>query len=252
VIDNQKIIFLDSGIGGISVLQDALKIMPNEDYLYFGDNLHAPYGTKTRDEVLQLTLDIVAKLNQTYAVKAMVIACNTMTSVAAEELRKIYQFPVIGMEPAIKPALEKLVNTNKRVLVLATPLTLTLEKFLSLMAKLDITHKIDTLPAPELVGFAENFDFSETTFLPYFAKKFHDLDFNKYGALVLGCTHFLFFKMLFAKVLPKHVVLIDGNVATVKHLQRRLHGKLKETGPGSVEYRFSGKQQPVELLSKNY
>ena len=113
--------FFDSGLGGLSVLREAVRIMPQEDYIYFGDSLNAPYGTKTADEIIDLTLTHAAHL---YAkgIKALVIACNTATSAAIKPLRKIYtDIPVIGIEPALKPAVS--MGDHPRVIVMATPLT---------------------------------------------------------------------------------------------------------------------------------
>ena len=150
--------FFDSGIGGLSVLKEALKILPNENYIYYGDTENAPYGTKTKEEVKDLTFRAVEFLDK-HKIKALVVACNTATSAAVRELREKYSFPIIGMEPAIKPAVENNQKKGKRVLTLATPLTLKEEKFQSLISKFDVEHIVDMLPAPKLVEFAEKFIF---------------------------------------------------------------------------------------------
>ena len=121
-IKNNPIGFFDSGVGGLSVMREAISIMPNENYIYFGDSKNAPYGTKSLEEVRKLTFDAVEFLLMKN-VKAIVIACNTATSAAIEELRNKYTYiPIIGIEPAIKPA----VNLNKEgnIIVMATPMTL--------------------------------------------------------------------------------------------------------------------------------
>ena len=105
-IQNHPIGVLDSGLGGISVLRELVRLMPEEDYLYFGDSKNAPYGTKTAEEVLRLTRNTVSFLLEQGA-KAIVVACNTATSVAIRELRQEYpSIPMIGIEPALKPAVE--------------------------------------------------------------------------------------------------------------------------------------------------
>ena len=118
-----KIAFLDSGLGGLTVLREAIKILPGEDYIYYADNMNTPYGVKTKEEVKQHIFNAV-KFIVTLDAKALVVACNTATSVAIEDLRQQYNFPIIGMEPAIKPAIEKHKNTGKRILILATELSL--------------------------------------------------------------------------------------------------------------------------------
>ena len=103
---NKPIGFFDSGVGGLSVLKEALKLMPNEDYIYFGDSKNAPYGVKTAEEVRRLTFEAVEfLLNKN--VKGIAIACNTATSAAVADLRIKYpNLPLVGIEPALKPAVE--------------------------------------------------------------------------------------------------------------------------------------------------
>ena len=112
----------DSGVGGISVLRELVALMPQENYIYFGDSKNAPYGTKTLEEVQKLTMADAAYLRE-QGIKALVVACNTATSAAIDLLRETYQdIPVIGIEPALKPAVQ--MGEHPRVLVMATPMTL--------------------------------------------------------------------------------------------------------------------------------
>ena len=112
----------DSGVGGISTLAAMTRELPEEDFLYFGDTRNAPYGTKTTEEVLACVRQVVERLMQ-QGIKALAIACNTATGAAAAALRAELQIPVIGMEPALKPAEEAWQGGS--ILVMATPLTLT-------------------------------------------------------------------------------------------------------------------------------
>ena len=143
----------DSGVGGISVLRELVKIMPEEHYLYLGDSLHAPYGTKDIEEVRTLTIQNVDRLLELGA-KSIVIACNTATSAAVAVLRKMYpELPLVGIEPAIKPAV--LAKENSRIVVMATPMTLRQEKFQTLMSRYDAMARIVPLPCPGLMEFVE-------------------------------------------------------------------------------------------------
>lgn len=233
---NQPIAFFDSGIGGLTVLHEALKILPNEQYIYFSDGDNAPYGTRPKEEVRELVLKAVEFIaNQ--GIKALVVACNTATSVAIEDLRRRYDFPVIGMEPAVKPAV---VGSQKRVLVFATELTLKEEKFKNLVASVDKNQVVDYLPLQELVMFAERFEMQEEKIVPYLQAKLSGIDLSKYGAVVLGCTHFLFFKKSMQQVLPPDIQIIDGNLGTVKNLKTKLGNNLND-GLGRVSYFLSGK-----------
>lgn len=233
-----RIGFFDSGIGGITVLYDAVKMLPNEDYIYYADSLHAPYGIKPKDEVKKYVFDAMDFIvNQ--GVKAVVVACNTATSIAIDELRKKYDIPIIGMEPAIKPAIES--NAEKRILTTATALTLKEKKLHNLIAKLNGEDIIDLLPLSELVLYAEKYDFSEHNVLPYLREQLSRYDLNRYEAVVLGCTHFIFYKDLFKKLLPANVKIIDGNLGTVKNLKHKIdESDPINEGNGNILYYNSG------------
>jgi glutamate racemase len=236
-----RIGIMDSGIGGISVLHEALRYLPNEDYLYFADTSNVPYGEKTRAEVQRLVCGAVDFIIR-QGVKAVLVACNTATYAAIENIRAKYSIPIIGMEPAVKPAVEKSrSNSNKRVLVTATPMTIKEEKLHNLIARSDSEDIVDLLPLPGLVRFAESYDFSERSVLPYLRQQLSDFDPNNYEAVVLGCTHFIFFKDMFKKLFPPDVDIIDGNFGTVRNLKRILADKnLLDGGAGEVVYYNSG------------
>ena len=120
-MNNNPIGVFDSGIGGLTVLKKIIEILPNENYIYYADTDNVPYGTKPKDEVKKYINDAVDFLISK-KVKAIVIACNTATAIAAEELRKKYDIPIIGIEPAAKPAVQN--RGEKRVLIMATPTTI--------------------------------------------------------------------------------------------------------------------------------
>ena len=112
---NLPIGFIDSGLGGLSVLKEAIKIMPHEDFIYYGDSLNAPYGTKSVDEIRDLTFAIVDKILK-LGIKGLAVACNTATSAAVRQLRIMYpDLTIVGIEPAIKPAVES--NHGGEILV---------------------------------------------------------------------------------------------------------------------------------------
>lgn len=210
--------FLDSGVGGITVLKEAIKLLPDENYIYFADTKYVPYGTKSKAEIKGYIFEAVEFLAQK-DIKILVVACNTATSIAVRELRLKYSFPIIGMEPAVKPAVEKNGKCSKRVLVTATPLTLKEEKFHNLVSRVDNEHIVDTLPLPGLVEFAERLEFNEDVILKYLSDELSRFDLKEYGTIVLGCTHFPLYKDIFEKILPTHIEIIDGNIGTVRHMK---------------------------------
>ncbi|SER00408.1 glutamate racemase [Lachnospiraceae bacterium NE2001] len=230
-----KIGIFDSGIGGVTVLHEAMKRLPNEEYIFYADLDHVPYGVKTPEEVTHFVDNIVDDLIGR-GVDAIVIACNTATSVAAEYVRIKYDIPIIGMEPAVKPAVEaaEAVETKedgsnrepKRVLVMATPITIRENKLQKLLKKVDKNHIVDLLPMPGLVRFAESGVFDGPEVDEYLTEQLAVFDKSKYAEVVLGCTHFNYFMSAIRKAFAdsnngaavRDIDLVDGNEGTVKHL----------------------------------
>lgn len=235
-----RIGFFDSGIGGITVLHEALKILPYEDYIYYADTVNAPYGVKPKKVVEEYILKAVGFIAK-QEVDAVVVACNTATSVAIEKLRSLYDIPILGMEPAVKPAVEKSYLTNKRVLVTATPLTIKEEKLKNLITRLDNEDIVDLLPLPMLVEFAESFKFDDEIAGNYLKQELSKFDLSKYGTIVLGCTHFPLYKNVFRNIIPEDIDIIDGSIGTVKNLKRILEEKSNfNPGSGRVAFYNSG------------
>lgn len=228
----------DSGIGGITVLHDALKTIKNTDFLYYADTENVPYGTKTKDAVRGYVLNAADFLIGQGA-GVLVVACNTATSVAIEDLRQKYTIPIIGMEPAVKPAVEN--HKDKRILVTATALALKEEKLKKLITKLDCEDIIDLLPLPGLVRFAENMTFDNTAVTAYLKEELSRYDMRQYQTIVLGCTHFIYFKPVFRALLGSDIDIIDGNRGTVNKLTATMADlKMPADGHGSITYYQSG------------
>ncbi len=234
----------DSGLGGISVLADAKRLLPAEDFIYFGDTGHAPYGDKQPEEVAVLARAAVDKL-VALDCKAIVIACNTATSAAAMLLRKELEIPVIGMEPALKPA--SLMPGQGSILVLATKMTLALPKFSGLMEQygqeavpVACSGLVEMVEQGQLTG--ERVEARVREFLvPYMRRPIK--------AIVLGCTHYVFLREAIAKVVGTGVPLVDGNLGTVRQLMRRLRetGLDRTAGDGQVTFLTSAAQQGEAL-----
>ena len=230
----------DSGVGGIGTLAEMTRLMPHEHFLFYGDTAHAPYGTKSRETVLGYVREIMAHLLDKQ-VKAVAIACNTATAVAAAELRAAYDLPIIGIEPALKPAHEMRHGGN--ILVLATPMTLRLEKFQRLMSQYG--EGALPLPCPGLMELVEQEAFEEAE--RYLQEHFAPFDMNRVDAVVLGCTHYVFLRPVLRGILPETVQVLDGNLGTARQLRRVLEGRglLREAGEGSVTFETSGDPQIV-------
>ena len=210
----------DSGLGGISVVRQIVQDMPHERVLYFGDSANAPYGTKTPQEVRRLSFDIMERF-MSQGVKAVVIACNTATSVAASTLRQQYpSIPIIGIEPALKPAV--LWKEHDKVAVMATPATLALPKFHELMKHYSKESDIYPVPCPGLADYVERgiFDGEEIT---EFLKGLLAPSLEKHvDAIVLGCTHYPFVEKVIQRIAGPDVKIFNGAHGTALELQRRL------------------------------
>ncbi|SHJ82196.1 glutamate racemase [Hathewaya proteolytica DSM 3090] len=215
--------FFDSGLGGLSVLREALKLMPNENYIYFGDSKNAPYGSKTIDEIRELTFSSVEYLLGKN-VKAVVIACNTATSVAIEELRRKYSdIPIVGIEPAVKPAVT--MNPDGKIIIMATPVTLQQRKFKSLYEQYKSDSEIVPMPCAELVSFVEKGETCGFEIEEYLRGKFNHYEISHIGAVVLGCTHFPFVEESIRKVVGDNIPIIHGGYGTAKRLRYLLEEK---------------------------
>lgn len=229
--------FFDSGIGGLTVLAESLRRLPAENYLFMADTLHVPYGTKSKEDVRSYILESVEMMMKE-GIDALVIACNTATSIAIQDLRAMYSLPIIGMEPAVKPAVEMNRATGKRVLVLATPLTLQQPKYYALVSRVDEEGIVDSLPLPELVKYCESLQFDRQIIGEYFQAKLANYNLNDYGIVVLGCTHYPYYKDILREVLPPHIQIVDGNAGTVRRLAALLSRYGIPVGKGNGDVRF--------------
>lgn len=229
----QPIGIFDSGLGGISVLKEAKKHLPNEHFIYFGDSFYAPYGTKNKEEIIERCIAICDMFIEKN-VKAIVIACNTATSVVAHILREKYDIPIIGMEPALKPAAHD--KSGQNIVVMATPLTLKEKKFETLMSNYSSSNNIIKMPCPELVKIVENDELDNNVkVMDQLHTYYKDIDLKTIDSIVLGCTHFVFYRKYFNNLF-NHINIIDGNLGTCKQLKRILREKnALNDEEGSVE-----------------
>ncbi|MCW3490071.1 glutamate racemase [Dethiobacter alkaliphilus] len=250
VLADKPIGFFDSGAGGLTVLASAVKCLPNESFLYFGDTAHAPYGSRPVEDVRNLSVQAAEMLCR-QGCKALVVACNTATSAAVHVLREMLPIPVIGMEPAVKPALAG----GGKVLVMATPLTLKEEKFKALCDRCGADeNNVIVLPCPGLVEMVERGETEGPAVERALAQLFAGADLTGVSAVVLGCTHYLFLRRALTGILPADVRFVDGNLGTVKQLARILkkEGLLREekTSQTNVEILSSGGEASVRLFKE--
>lgn len=242
------IVVFDSGVGGISVLRQLRRAMPQERYLYFGDSANAPYGTRTEEAVRNLTLAAAEKL-MARGVKAFVIACNTATSAAYEALVEKYPDKIIvGIEPPLAQAAKK--YPGGHIGVLATPGTLAGNRFLASKARFSKECQVTPLPAPGLMELVEAGK-QDTPEADALLHSFLDPYQGKLDALLLGCTHHSFAGNAIQRVLGDKVDLLDGAEITTELARTLLAEKdLLHDGEGELVIENSMEGQQILTLSK--
>lgn len=237
----------DSGVGGVSVLQHLVRELPGEDFSYFGDSAHAPYGERTLEDVQRLSRSIVDAMVAKGA-KAIVIACNTATSAYAEIVRAAHPgLPIVGMEPALKPA--HFARHGGKVLALATEATLRLEKFERLMGLYGddvitvVGHGLVELVESGMAHSPEARTRLETLLAPYRQ--------TQIDAIVLGCTHYPFLRESIQALFPQ-AGIFDGLYGTAMRLKSLLDQNGLRSGDisGSVEYQSSAGGGAVALMKR--
>lgn len=214
-----KVGIFDSGIGGLSTLHQAMQVLPNEEFIFYADVDHVPYGEKTKEEVLEYVDEAVGFMVEKNC-KAIVLACNTATSVAITPMRQKYKLPIIGIEPAVKPAIMH--HGKKRIMVIATPITAREQKLKNLITQYDAQHNVDVVPMPGLVRFAQGCEFTSDAVIQYLRDAFSEYDLDNYSELVLGCTHYNYFKDVFKQIFPDDIEMVDGNLGVSQHLKNIL------------------------------
>lgn len=215
-----KIGVFDSGIGGLTTLEEIRKLLPNEDYIYFKDSKHNPYGEKSEEELYSIVKNVVDRLIEN-DVKLIVIACNTATTRCVDRLRREYSIPFVATVPAVKVAID---SNYKNILVMATPGTISSEKLHAIINEnKDHNQNIMLVPCE---GLANAIEFSDENKIDeilnniYLAYKDSNID-----SIVLGCTHYVIIKDKIKKIF-NNLPLIDGN----RGVANRVKYLLEENG----------------------
>lgn len=206
----------DSGVGGLTVLSECMRLLPAENFYYFADSGYAPYGERSRNEISERCFEISDRMIETGA-KAILVACNTATSSSIKDMRRRYSIPIVGMEPALKPAVEA--NLEGNILVLGTSFTIRQEKYSTLLKRFEKKHNIISLPCPGLVRFIERGDLETVKLKHHISRILSDIETERTGAVVLGCTHYVYLKDLLRRFFPPEVRFFDGNEGTARRLQ---------------------------------
>lgn len=237
----------DSGVGGLSVLRQIRAALPDEDLVYVADSGHAPYGTRPQQFIESRSIAI-AKFLVAQEAKAIVVACNTATAAAIATLREKFDLPVVGMEPAVKPAVEA---TRSGVIgVLATSGTLESAKFASLVERFGSRSRVIVQPCPGLVEQVEKGDLAGIVTRELLERFLRPLLDQGADTVVLGCTHYPFIAPLLREMAPG-VALIETGGAVSRQLARRLDEEALlagQAGGGTERFWTSGDPQRLADL----
>lgn len=230
----------DAGVGGLSVLRDIRAVLPHEQLIYVADSGHVPYGSKTPDYIRDRSATLTSFLFE-LGTKAIVIACNTATAAAAASLRATFAVPIVGMEPAVKPAAAA--TKNGVIGVLATVSTLRSARYAALLDRFGDGIEVVTQPCPGLVEQIEAGDLDGPTTRAMIERFTAPLVARRADAIVLGCTHYPFVRPLIADIVGPDVALIDTGAAVARRLGQVLAERdllNGDTAPGSAAFWTSG------------
>lgn len=253
--NNNPIGIFDSGVGGISVLKHIHALLPQEDLFYLADSKYAPYGSKTAQQISQRCLILSDNLLQK-KVKAIVVACNTATAAAIDQLRDTFDIPIIGMEPAVKPAAEA--SKSGVIGVLATVGTLKSAQFAALLESYGRNVKVVTQACLGLVECIERGELDTPGTKALVRQYTAPLLAEGADTIVLGCTHYPFVKQVIQDIVGNKITLIDTGAAVAKQLKRQLEeNDLLSNSQQKAEVHFwtnseiENSQQVIEKLWAN-
>ena len=245
--NHQPIGVFDSGVGGLSVLDHIHQLLPAEQLIYVADSAFMPYGSQSPEMIIERS-QLITRFFVEQGVKAVVVACNTATAAAIASLRETFPLPIIGMEPAVKPAVEA---TRVGVIgVLATSGTLSSEKFSRLVARFDSHAEVVFQSGVGLVEQVEAGALEGEKTEALLQEHLAPLLERGVDALVLGCTHYPFLAPAIRKIVGEDVSVLDTGEAIAVELKRQLERsqQLAVEGSGKVSFFSSGDIESVEPM----
>ena len=247
---HQPIGLFDSGVGGLSIWKDVSSLLPHEDTIYLADSKNAPYGQRSKEDIIALSCKNVELLIG-MGCKIIIVACNTATTNAIKELRERYTIPFIGIEPALKPAVLK--SKTNVIGILATQGTLSSELFANRVAQYKNTIIIEQVGL-NLVNLIERGDIESAEMTALLYEYLQPMIDRNIDYLVLGCTHYPFLIPQLKKILPSTVTIIDSGAAVAKQTQKlllELDG-LNDGGNGNAEFYINAQTIVMSQLLDNH
>lgn len=249
--NNNPIGLFDSGIGGTSIWSEVHQLMPNEDTVYLADTKNAPYGQRSKDEIIALSMKNTEFLLEQNA-KIVVVACNTATTNAIKELRAKYDVPFIGIEPAIKPAANN--SRTQTIGILATKGTLSSELFNKALEIYQDTHIIEQV-GHGLVQLIEDGQINSAEMDRLLHTYLEPMVEANIDYLVLGCSHYPYLLPQIQKILPPHIKIIDSGEAVAKQTYNIIKEKVGfNSGNGGTATFYTNSDSRVlsDILQNRY
>ena len=243
----------DSGIGGISILEKLIQLLPNENFIYLADNRNCPYGSKSKKEIISLSNKNCEKLIELNC-KIIIIACNTSTTNSIKKLREIIAIPIIGIEPGLKPAIHY--TKTKNIGILATEKTLGSKLFFETLNQ----NRIDNIHIHEQIGYElvnliEEGSHSKQNLYKILEKYLVPMINKKIDCLLLGCTHYNHIKDIIEEIIPVDIKIVD----TIAPVNKRVLNILKSnnilnksTNKRTIKIFYNGKKLSSNYLDQEY
>lgn len=251
---NQPIGFLDSGVGGLSVVKEVMKKLPNEQIVFIGDTARNPYGNRTTEEVIQFSREL-ADFLMSKEIKMLVIACNTATAAALDILQKELPIPVIGViEPGSQAAVEH--TENEIIGVIGTVSTIQSNGHQQKIHALRPSAEVHTLAVPKFVEIVEKNDLTSDYAKSVVQDELKGLKHTPIDTLILGCTHYPLLERLIQDYLGEGITLIDPAILTTQLIEDYLiENNLLNTQPRkskkSVFY-TTAEAERFEQIARNW
>jgi glutamate racemase len=246
----QRIGVFDSGVGGLTVLREIYRQLPQETILYFGDTARVPYGNRTPEEILRFVREILNWM-QSQTMKMAVMACNTSSALALEIVRSEYNFPILGV---ILPGAKAAVEVGNKIGVIATPATAQSHAYRTAILEIKPDVEVWELGCPEFVPIVEQNRIYEAKTTEVAKKYLEALLERGIDTLVYGCTHYPHLEPIFKKILPPEIKLVDPAVHVVAAAARELDllGILNARAPLPTRFCVSGNTEQFALSSVNW
>jgi glutamate racemase len=240
----------DSGVGGLTVLRELYRQLPTESVLYFGDTARLPYGTRSPEEILQFVREILLWMAQ-QGVKMVIMACNTSSALALEQVRAEFNFPILGL---ILPGAKAALKQGKRIGVIATPATVASNAYQSAILEIDPTAQVWQVGCPQFVPLIEQNRIHDPLTQSVAQTYLAPLVEQQIDTLIYGCTHYPLLAPVFRQILPATVQLVDPAVSIVHAAAQELEllGLRNTRSPQPTRFCVSGAPEQFSLLSAQW